>query len=281
MFQKHGAIFRVGRPISVANQQRLARPTFFFPVEAEAGLDQMRQSDPPALSAVTKRMSAKAMLSDAEIKLLQAIPRTLRREVGQSLFVDDGSSSAPYVLMDGWACYQRFSRDGKRQILDFLLPGDAVNTLSFGPQSAIMTFALTPVVLGNVSQIVTQSTKDPGSYPGLAHSVTMTSILDNMRFLKKVVILVSLNGYARLVHLLLDFHHRLSEIDLVNDDCFTMPVTQDMLGDALGLSIVHLNRTLQQLRKEGYVATVKGVIKLTRLHELRALCEWEPLTAML
>jgi CRP-like cAMP-binding protein len=241
----------------------------------------MRRLNNHALSAVTKRMSAKAILSDAEIGLLQAIPHSMRREAGQSLFANHGGSNAPHVLMDGWACYQRFSNDGKRQILDFLLPGDAINGLSFVPQPTIMTLALTPVALGNAGQIVSTVEKDPIGFPGLAHGIMMTGILDNIRLLNQLVRLGSLEGYARLGHLLLDFHQRLSEVDLVNDDSFAMPVRQEMLGDALGLSTVHLNRIVQQLRKDGYVARIRSGIKLMRLDKLRALCEWEPPNAML
>jgi CRP-like cAMP-binding protein len=78
------------------------------------------------------------------------------------------------------------------------------------------------------------------------------------RLLDSLVRLGRQTAYERVAHLLLELHRRLSVVGLAYDQRFSMPLTQEVLSDALGLSVVHVNRILQQLRREHLIELRSG-----------------------
>src|SRR5262249_31221629 len=85
------------------------------------------------------------------------------------------------------------------------------------------------------------------------------------------------SALARLAHLLLSLCDRLKEAGLADGDRFSFPLTQEMLADALGLSIVHVNRTLQHLRRENLIANSRGVMTPRDRRALATLSDYERL----
>ena len=79
-----------------------------------------------------------------------------------------------------------------------------------------------------------------------------------------------------MLHLLLELHHRLRTVGLAEAGRFEMPLTQEVLADALGLSIVHVNRTLQQIRREGLVEIKGGGVALLEPKLMAAVADWQP-----
>jgi CRP-like cAMP-binding protein len=82
---------------------------------------------------------------------------------------------------------------------------------------------------------------------------------------------------GRFAHLMLELSGRLARLGLVSGDSFAMPLTQEVLADALGLSVVHVNRTVQLLRREGLLDIRGGMVSLLQPERLRALASWAPL----
>jgi hypothetical protein len=88
-----------------------------------------------------------------------------------------------------------------------------------------------------------------------------------------------LNAEERLLHILLEFNDRLEAAGLVKGASYRLPVTQQMLGDALGLSLVHINRTLQELRRRKLVTLRRGHVTLhdrSRLANIACYEPWSP-----
>ena len=83
-------------------------------------------------------------------------------------------------------------------------------------------------------------------------------------------------AYERMCHLLLELHHRLSLVGLAQDWRFPMPLTQEILADATSLSIVHVNRTLTQLRREHLVEIRQGHVTLLEPAELISIADFRP-----
>jgi biotin operon repressor len=84
------------------------------------------------------------------------------------------------------------------------------------------------------------------------------------------------SAYGRLSHLFCEMWYRLRMAGLTEDHSYDFPVTQGELADALGLSVVHVNRTLQQLRAEGLIAAHSPRIRLLDLSRLQAAAEFDP-----
>ncbi len=83
-------------------------------------------------------------------------------------------------------------------------------------------------------------------------------------------------AYERLVHLLLEFHSRLDAVGMVDGDTFSLPLTQEVLADALGLSVVHINPTLQQVRRDRLLELRGGQVTLRQPELMRAMADWPP-----
>jgi len=100
--------------------------------------------------------------------------------------------------------------------------------------------------------------------------------LDESFLVNQVVRLGRQSAYERLIHLLLEFHDRLKARDAVEDGSFVMPFTQEVLSDALGLSTVHTNRTLQQLRREHLIETHAATVRLVDPLLLAEISDYHP-----
>jgi CRP-like cAMP-binding protein len=99
---------------------------------------------------------------------------------------------------------------------------------------------------------------------------------DDVRFRDHVVRLGRQTAYERVVHLMLEFSSRLDAIGQVSEQGFALPVTQEILADALGLSVVHINRTLQQIRRDRLFDLRSGQVTLRQIDLMKAMADWSP-----
>jgi CRP-like cAMP-binding protein len=102
-------------------------------------------------------------------------------------------------------------------------------------------------------------------------------ILEDALLLDHAVRLGRLTAFERVAHFLLELQQRLEIAGLGDRQRFPLPLTQEILADALGLSIVHVNRTLQQLRRTGLIELRSGVAILVQPDALAKLCDYRGL----
>jgi CRP-like cAMP-binding protein len=124
--------------------------------------------------------------------------------------------------------------------------------------------SLTPVQTLDAEPLLAALQSLPADAP-LSHSLNVAAAVDEAWLIEQVVRLGRRSAYERVAHLVLEMHCRLSAIDQVKNGMMSFPLTQEMLADATGLSIVHVNRTLQQLRREQFLELHHG--RLTILNE--------------
>ena len=222
-------------------------------------------------------MSGLAALSPEELDLLREVAAAGRSRPTQIELCLDGRPPSPQVLLTGWACYQRVLGDGRRQIIGFLLPGDVIGpVLRHTLPTPCSALALTPVVVAD-AKLLMQAVDGSGPVmPGLLSAVQQMSYADDVRLRDHVVRLGRQTAYERVVHLMLEFRSRLEAIGQVVEDGFALPLTQEMLADALGLSVVHINRTLQQIRRDGLLDLRSGQVLLRQVELMKAMADWAP-----
>ncbi len=169
------------------------------------------------------------------------------------------------IFVEGLAPGTRGLPDGRRQIIHLLLPGDSVNLCSdrwAGDDLPIV--ALTPVIAADAEPIRSAISQNPDSHQGLINACERAMWCEQMYCLNGIVRLGQQNAYERLAHLLLEVRERLTAVDLVSGSGFQLPVTQDIIANVLGLSLVHLSRTLRQMRGEGVIALRPGHIDILK-----------------
>jgi CRP-like cAMP-binding protein len=179
------------------------------------------------------------------------------------------SAEKQQVIASGWACDLRMLPDGRRQIFTFLLPGDTIDLRRAQNMGSRAIVALTQVVV--VGRPVERGSPEGGATGGLEDG----SARAEQRLYDHLVRLGRLTTRERVIHLLLEFRDRLERVGLVKGDSFKVPITQEVLADALGLSVVHINRTLRELREKDLVLIKSGSVTLNNRPKLMALSGYQ------
>lgn len=220
----------------------------------------------PIEKAYLRRLRRFGAMSQADIAAIEAsLGPVENHAAGDDLDLTAG----PMFLISGWAGLSHAFGDGRRQILALLLPGDSLgfDLLTRG-QRAVYATALTPLRLRFADP-------DLGAAGcRLVRHFATAAAAQQGRLIDHMVRLGRQTAYERMAHLLLELFGRLAEIGETRGDSFQLPVKQEILADALGLSLVHVNRTLQQMRRDGLIDMRGARMTLRDRPALQGACGW-------
>jgi CRP-like cAMP-binding protein len=183
------------------------------------------------------------------------------------------------LILDGWACRYKVLEDGRRQIQAFLVPGDLCDTRMFIlKQMDHSVAALTPLTVAEIpSDTVLDLTR---SSPRLSHALWWSSLVEEAIAREWITVLGQREAVERLAHLFCELFLRLRGVGLTNGQAgqhsFDLPVTQEQLADATGMSTVHVNRTLQEMREQGLVTWKGKTVTIPDLEALKAVALFNP-----
>lgn len=199
-------------------------------------------------------------------------PRSLHANA--DLVREGESSDAISIVTEGWACRYTTTRDGGRQLTALLVPGDVGNldSLLLEPlHYGVRTLTKAVVVAlprDRASELAAQ-------HPGIARTFTWLALVENTILSKWAQSLGRRTAKERLAHLLCELSVRLGG-EHGNTSSFAYPLTQEHVADALGLTSVHLNRTMQALRGNGLIETCQRTITLLDVARLRQIAGFDP-----
>ncbi len=224
---------------------------------------------------LARRLSRFAPLSPGEMSIIrQTSAASADVPPGTELYAEGEELRKPGALLSGWACRLRVLPDGRRQIFDFLVPGDLFGVCSrlnaVAQSSAVTLTAANIAGVGCLNEMV----NEPERFPGLAQAWATARERQEAYLLNHVVRLGRQTAYERIAHLLLELSHRLGEIGLRIGTFVPMPLTQEVMADALGLSVVHVNRTLQQLRRERLIEIRAASLRLVKPDTLAEIADF-------
>ena len=225
---------------------------------------------------VLLRWRSAGFVSSDLVDQLQALgSRTEAAAAKAVLQEEDAPVRRPRFLVSGWACRFRSLLDGRRQIFDFVLPGEGVGVrLRASPLANTSTAALTPVRLIDARPLLQPEAL--AACKDLGPALLAQADADERRALNQIVRLGRLTALERIAHLFLELHERLDIVGLAQGERFPMPVTQETLADVSGLSVVHVNRTMQDLKRNGLVQVERGWVRLTDRDALARLADFMP-----
>lgn len=173
----------------------------------------------------------------------------------------DSGSRSLLVMLDGWAMHYTTLATGSRQILAFLLPGEAFDTRAhFGRKATDYVEAITPATVSVLSGETLDSLYR--EHPGFARAMAIANVVEQATLRAWIVGLGRQTATERTAHLILELYHRAIKSDLVVANTLEFPLTQAIIADALGLTSVHLNRILQALRRAGAIHLRNGRLKI-------------------
>lgn len=174
------------------------------------------------------------------------------------------------LIVEGWACRYKMLENGKRQIISLFVPGDLCEPFGVLPRFVDYPFGtLTPVTFCPLPlEAIGQAA---ASSHGIREALWWDLLITSGTERERIVGLGRRSATERTGHLFCEMYMRLKMVDLVQDMEFDFPLTQNDLADLLGLSAVHTNRSLQELRKLGLISLHGRRLKILNFDELREL----------
>jgi CRP-like cAMP-binding protein len=225
---------------------------------------------------LARKLGAFVALSGAELAVLEALHH--RRHIfiaGRDLVHQGQSDQAAYILAAGWACSYKILQDGRRQIVDFQIPGDFLGLRSVLFHTS--DHSIVPVIDIEVTEVLVADLLDAfARTPRLAMAVLWSASRDEAMVVEHLVDIGRRNAAERMAHFLLELGARLSLVGMGSKEGFACPLTQYLLADALGLSAVHVNRVLRQLREDGMATFRDGFVSFDNYVRLTQFAEFDP-----
>ncbi|MBV9826548.1 MAG: Crp/Fnr family transcriptional regulator [Alphaproteobacteria bacterium] len=217
---------------------------------------------PPPRAEIQDRLEA------GDVALGRIMSGRLRRlRSGEKLVKDGEAHGHIYRLLSGWIARSRTLHDGRQQIIMVFLPGDllGLKTMLFDRQpDGIVCVATATIQALDYGQALELAKTDPD----VSLRFMWQLAEDERRLHNWVVALGRGSAVERIATLMLDFRGRLMQAGLGEGDSFQVPLTQEQLGEHLGLTMVHVNRTLKRLREEGILTLHRS---RAEIHDIDAL----------
>lgn len=223
-----------------------------------------------------RKLEVLGALTDEERRVLECLHLCPRPVLADRDLVQEGErTSQCLLLVQGFACRYKASQDGTRQIVSFHVPGDFVdlNSLLLGKMDHSIA-TVTPVQVAPIPHATILGWTRP--HPRLVHLLWRDTLIDAASFREWVVNVGRRTAYQRTAHLLCELTTRLRAVGLARGDICDLPISQVKLADALGLSPVHTNRMLQQLRGKGLIEWGGGSLVVRDWEELKRAGEFDP-----
>jgi CRP-like cAMP-binding protein len=211
---------------------------------------------------------------EARLRML-ANNRPQMRASRRDLIREGERPQVVYLLLSGWAYRYKVLENGRRQLLQFLIPGDLCDVYNAVLSEMDHSIgALTEVRYAEISHEQIEQLERAG--PHLRHALwwhSMTSIAMQREWTANIG---QRSAVERLSHLFCELFLRLQAIGLTEGQSCEMPATQTDLGDATGLTSVHVNRTLQHLRESGLIILKNRTLIIPDLHALQKIALFSP-----
>ncbi|MBZ9916136.1 MULTISPECIES: Crp/Fnr family transcriptional regulator [unclassified Mesorhizobium] len=227
---------------------------------------------------IVTRLTRAMKLDSLDIKRLEAIfERDLTIRKREELVVHGSEFRNLCFVKDGYAIRYRLLRSGRRQILKLILPGDVIGfPVSFFDRSTCSVVAVSELTYAVCS--FDAYIRLCYEQPQFGLVLSWLAAQEAATYAEHIVNLGRRTPIERLAHLLLEIHARLLEVERADEASFDLPFSQEIMADALGLSVPHLNRIIQQLRAEQLITSNARFIDLTDLAGLRRLAQYQPMS---
>lgn len=227
------------------------------------------------MKPVHTRLDNLKLLDDRDAAILDGLlGNVAERVAGEIVQAERAPVDTTRILLSGWAVRFQTRRDGTRQILNFLLPGDTVGLYgALFPASdsgveLITDCRLAEFPCDELLQVFQQSAR-------LGAALCWIGGQDERHLEQQILRIGVMNATSRIAHLLVELQRRLMNAGAAPAEAMTMPLTQKLIAEALGLSAVHVNRCCRALERRGLVETGPGAFTLLDPEGLKRTCDYE------
>lgn len=226
------------------------------------------------LTPLIHKMENFVCLSDVERSLLQEVSTSGRLVEPRTALIEEGDEPpGVFLVLEGLAYRYKQRVSGRRQITALLIPGDLGNLNapllrrmdhSIGTFSACRAVWLPPETMGRLQQ-----------HPNIAHGLRMSALVDEATLHEWLLNVGGRTSLERLAHLFCELHLRYQTVGWARGQSYELPLNQANLADLTGMSNVHLNRTLQELRRRRLIELKNRRLSILDWAGLKALAEFD------
>ncbi|KQO65387.1 MULTISPECIES: Crp/Fnr family transcriptional regulator [unclassified Methylobacterium] len=209
------------------------------------------------LSLLVRKLETIITVSDLERRAIERLPVTRRQLSAHQDIVRDGDHPKQCcLLLEGWAFRYKLLDEGKRQILSVHIPGDIPDLQSL--HLPVMDHSLSTLTACTLAFIPHEAMLDlTRNHPGITAALWRDTLVDAAIFREWMTNIGRRSTLGRITHLFCEIYLKLHGMGLARDFACEMPLTQGDIADAIGVSNVHVNRVLQDLRGQGLL-TLQG-----------------------
>jgi CRP-like cAMP-binding protein len=218
-----------------------------------------------------------AKLTDEDKRLLEGASRQVVEFSPREDIITEGDRPDDvHLLLEGWAGRYKTLPEGARPIMAFLIPGDICDlhiSLLNRMDHSIGALSRCKVAFIPRETILTIMKENQQ----LTNALFWSTLVDEAILREWLVNLGHRPADKRVAHLICEMMLRSKSVGLTSDDSFDLPLTQEELGDSMGITSVHMNRTLQFLRSEGFITTNGKRVTVTDTDRLIAFAGFNPI----
>ena len=235
-----------------------------------------RAPDQHPMTMLIRKLESIAALSYQERQAIERLPVRIHNLEAQQDIVRDGDQPTHCCLiLDGWACRYKLLSEGKRQILSFHVAGDILDLQSL--HISTMDHGAATLKRAVVAFIPHESLRDlTARHPGIASIFMHDMLIDAAIFRAWLVSMGRRTSYEHVAHLFCELYLKLQAVGLAGDYRCPLPLTQTDIADALGLTSVHVNRVLKEMRGRTLITLRSQTLVIEAWDELLRISEFDP-----
>ncbi len=215
-------------------------------------------------------------LSEEEIKAVEDSCMDVREVGAREDVISQGDRTGGVkLLLEGFACRYKTLEDGRRQIVAYFVPGDLCDLRVFILKR--MDHSIGAIPPSKVATLAPDNVlKLMHNYPALTRALWWSTLVEEAIAREWIVNVGQRNALERMAHLFCELLYRFRAVGLNQGLSCTLPLTQVELAETLGLSSVHVNRTLQELRRQKLITLDGGTLTIQNLEALEELSFFNP-----
>lgn len=232
----------------------------------------------PDANPVINKLGRFVPLNDEERQALRKLSRNARHYTRGTDLVSEGDEPvAVNLLLEGWAYRYKSMTDGSRQIMAYLLPGDLCDVQIFLFEEMDHSIGLLSDAL--VAKIPATEMLDlMDRYPRIERALLWGTLVDEATLREWLLNVGQRSALQRLAHLFCELCVRLRVVKLVEENnTFILPLTQAELADTTGMTTVHVNRSLQRLRRDGLIVLQGTELTIVNFERLASVADFNPI----
>jgi CRP-like cAMP-binding protein len=228
------------------------------------------------VTALALRLEAFTRLSSDDKAAIAMTCKTSRVIAPRRDLIREGENPKyVHLILDGWACRHKTLSDGRRQIVAFFLPGDFCDLNVYVLRQMDHSIgAITRLSVADISR--DEMDRLTASCPRVTQALWWEALVNTAIQREWTLNVGQRTAYERIAHLLTELFLRLRAVELTNGTSCDFPLTQNDLADATGLTAVHVNRTLQELRRDGLIQLEHRRLTIPDMQQLMDAAMFNP-----